>query len=70
MNNIRIVCKLVNVFAPCRRLTFMISSGLKVPIPAIPIPDLAVPMAAPAELKTMAAKQLNIVRRLVLKIVG
>ena len=35
----------------------MMSSGLKVPIPAIPTPDLAVPMAAPAELRIMAAAQ-------------
>ena len=36
---------------------FMINSGLKVPIPAIPIPDLAVPMAAPKQESTMAAAQ-------------
>lgn len=28
-------------------LTFMIRSGLKVPTPAIPMPDFAVPYAAP-----------------------
>lgn len=28
-------------------VTFMISSGLRVPIPEIPIPALAVPYAAP-----------------------
>jgi len=28
--------------------TFMIKSGLKVPTPAIPMPDFAVPYAAPA----------------------
>lgn len=33
----------------------MIKSGLNVAIPAIPIPLLAVPMAAPAELKINAA---------------
>jgi len=27
--------------------TFMMRSGLKVPTPAIPMPDLAVPYAAP-----------------------
>lgn len=35
----------------------MISSGLKVPIPAIPMPLLAVPIPAPAELRTRAAAQ-------------
>lgn len=37
----------------------MMSSGLKVPIPAIPMPDLAVPMAAPAELRIIAAAHLE-----------
>lgn len=36
-------------------LTFMIRSGLNVPTPAIPIPDLAVPYAAPAHPNIMAA---------------
>lgn len=36
---------------------FMIKSGLKVPIPAIPMPDLAEPMAAPTQEKTMEAAQ-------------
>lgn len=36
-------------------LTFMIRSGLNVPTPAIPMPDLAVPYAAPAHPKIMAA---------------
>ncbi|KAH3661628.1 hypothetical protein OGAPHI_006478 [Ogataea philodendri] len=35
----------------------MINSGLNVPIPEIPIPDFAVPIAAPAQLNTMAAQQ-------------
>lgn len=35
----------------------IINSGLKVPIPEIPIPDLAVPIAAPAQLNTVAAAQ-------------
>ncbi|KAH3677656.1 hypothetical protein OGATHE_000310 [Ogataea polymorpha] len=34
----------------------MISSGLNVPIPEIPMPDLAVPIAAPAQLRTIAAQ--------------
>lgn len=33
----------------------MIRSGLKVPTPAMPIPDFAVPYAAPAQPKIMAA---------------
>lgn len=33
----------------------MIKSGLNVPTPAIPIPDLAVPYAAPAHPNIMAA---------------
>lgn len=33
----------------------MIRSGLNVPTPAIPMPDLAVPYAAPAQPKIMAA---------------
>lgn len=32
-------------------LTFMMRSGRKVPTPAIPMPDLAVPYAAPAPVK-------------------
>ena len=36
-------------------LTFMIRSGLKVPTPAIPMPDLAVPYAAPAPVKLEAS---------------
>lgn len=31
----------------CALLTFIIRSGLKVPTPAIPMPDFAVPYAAP-----------------------
>lgn len=34
----------------------MMSSGLKVPIPAIPMPAFAVPYAAPIELNTIAAQ--------------
>lgn len=37
------------------QLTFMIKSGLKVPTPAMPMPDLAVPYAAPAHPNIMAA---------------
>ncbi len=48
----------------------MMSSGLKVPIPAIPTPDLAVPMAAPAELRIMAAAQLHKKRKEVEVLVG
>lgn len=33
----------------------MIRSGLKVPTPAMPMPDFAVPYAAPAQPKIMAA---------------
>lgn len=33
------------------KLTFMMRSGRKVPTPAIPMPDLAVPYAAPAPVK-------------------
>lgn len=35
-------------------LTFMIRSGLKVPTPAMPMPDFAVPYAAPRQPKIMA----------------
>lgn len=37
------------------KLTFMIRSGLNVPTPAMPMPDLAVPYAAPAHPNIMAA---------------
>lgn len=36
-------------------LTFMIRSGLNVPTPAMPMPDLAVPYAAPAHPNIIAA---------------
>lgn len=42
-------------FEQCVLLTFMIRSGLNVPTPAIPMPDLAVPYAAPAHPNIMAA---------------
>lgn len=35
-------------------LTFIIKSGLYVPTPAIPIPDLAVPYAAPRPIANLA----------------
>ena len=35
-------------------MDFMISSGLMTDMAAIPVPDLAVPYAAPRELNTMA----------------
>lgn len=49
---------------------FMMSSGLKVPIPEIPMPDLAVPIAAPAELRMIAAAHLLIITFLKKKIVN